>query len=225
MSRQRRFAATPPAMCGFASATCCDLGLAAFRPANAHTDHKKKPPVAAKVVPGAPQPADEAAATVGPGAMHSQMGEMMEVHGGRPFQDGHIRRLLDWLGRTHPLSSIFRSPFSQQLCSPQSLVASGPPLPTLFNFLFSPVGFSHLSQPCLAGSARASPSAPTMLCLFHRWLGMAVGVGGPALAIWAARRPEDDRGPGMIIALGRHDRRNHCPRMVRRGPWSTGSDT
>ena len=35
----------------------------------------------------------------------------------------------------------------------------------------------------------------------HRWLGTGVGVGALGLGIWAWRRPEDDRGLGMIIGL------------------------
>jgi heme A synthase len=35
----------------------------------------------------------------------------------------------------------------------------------------------------------------------HRWLGTAIGLSGLALAIWAWKRPEEDRRPGMIVAL------------------------
>ena len=39
------------------------------------------------------------------------------------------------------------------------------------------------------------------LLLVHRWLGTAMGVGGLALAVWAWRRPWEDRGAGMILSL------------------------
>ncbi|MDQ3471709.1 MAG: hypothetical protein M3428_04965 [Pseudomonadota bacterium] len=39
------------------------------------------------------------------------------------------------------------------------------------------------------------------LLLVHRWLGTAMGVGGLLLAIWAWRRPWEDRGGGMILSL------------------------
>ena len=35
----------------------------------------------------------------------------------------------------------------------------------------------------------------------HRWLGTGIGLGGLALALWAARRPADDLGRPMILAL------------------------
>ncbi|MDQ3482807.1 MAG: hypothetical protein M3448_05310 [Pseudomonadota bacterium] len=39
------------------------------------------------------------------------------------------------------------------------------------------------------------------LLLVHRWLGTAMGVGGGLLAVWAWRRPWEDRGAGMIVSL------------------------
>jgi uncharacterized membrane protein len=39
------------------------------------------------------------------------------------------------------------------------------------------------------------------LLLVHRWLGTAMGVGGLSLALWAWRRPWEDRGAGMILSL------------------------
>ena len=39
------------------------------------------------------------------------------------------------------------------------------------------------------------------LLLVHRWLGTAMGVGGLWLAVWAWRRPWEDRGAGMILSL------------------------
>jgi len=35
----------------------------------------------------------------------------------------------------------------------------------------------------------------------HRWLGTAIGIGALGLGIWAWRRPEQDRGSGMILGL------------------------
>jgi heme A synthase len=35
----------------------------------------------------------------------------------------------------------------------------------------------------------------------HRWLGTAIGVGALGLGVWAWRRPDQDRGSGMIIGL------------------------
>lgn len=49
------------------------------------------------------------------------------------------------------------------------------------------------------GGFSLSDTDPLMLA--HRWLGTAIGAGGLALAIWAWRRPWEDRGAGMIAAL------------------------
>ena len=35
----------------------------------------------------------------------------------------------------------------------------------------------------------------------HRWLGTGIGIGAFALGVFALRRPEQDRGSGMIVGL------------------------
>ena len=42
---------------------------------------------------------------------------------------------------------------------------------------------------------------PDPLLTAHRWLGTAIGVAALGFGLWAWRRPEDDRGPAMIIGL------------------------
>ena len=42
---------------------------------------------------------------------------------------------------------------------------------------------------------------PDPILAVHRWLGVAIGIGGTGLGLWAWRRPWEDRGAGMIIAL------------------------
>ena len=45
-------------------------------------------------------------------------------------------------------------------------------------------------------SADAEP-----ILTYHRWLGVVIGITGVGLAIWAWKRPWEDRGAGMILAL------------------------
>ena len=40
-----------------------------------------------------------------------------------------------------------------------------------------------------------------MLLQWHRWLGTAIGIGSLGLGIWAWRRPDANRGAGMILGL------------------------
>ncbi len=40
-----------------------------------------------------------------------------------------------------------------------------------------------------------------MLLQNHRWLGTGIGVGALGLAIWALRKPQQDRSVGMIVGL------------------------
>jgi uncharacterized membrane protein len=53
----------------------------------------------------------------------------------------------------------------------------------------------------LLGWLDALNADPSALLVVHRWLGTAIGVVALALAIWAWRRPGQDRGIGMILAL------------------------
>ena len=53
----------------------------------------------------------------------------------------------------------------------------------------------------LLGWFDAIGADPDPLLTVHRWLGVAIGIGGLGLALFAWRRPEGDRGSGMIIGL------------------------
>lgn len=44
-------------------------------------------------------------------------------------------------------------------------------------------------------------SDPEPILSYHRWLGVAIGLAGAGLGVWAWRRPWEDRGAGMILAL------------------------
>ena len=42
---------------------------------------------------------------------------------------------------------------------------------------------------------------PDQVLTYHRWLGVAIGIVGAGLGVWAWKRPWEDRGAGMILAL------------------------
>jgi len=168
--------------------------------ASAHEEHRRQQQLAAQAA--AQQQARAAAAGEKDAqAMHEAMGEMMAPPRDRSRMSLG-ERLLDWLGRTHPVivhfpiaffpAALFtaivgrrRAAFSAPV---QFLVVAGgiiAPVSALFGWFNG--GFSlGDSDPLLA---------------VHRWLGTAIGLFGMALAVWAWRRPWEDRRGGMIAAL------------------------
>ena len=181
------------------SAAVLLVGLSA--PATAHEEHKKKPPVAAQVVhPGTP--AGTAAVQRDPTAMHARMGEMMEAPKDRSRMS-QTERLLDWLGRLHPVivhfpiaffpAALFTAVIARRrpaFAAPvQFLVVAGGiigPIAALLGWLGAGFGFAG-DDPLLQ---------------WHRWLGTAIGLGSLGLGLWAWRRPEANHGTAMVIGLG-----------------------
>ena len=174
----------------------CSLAFAA--PASAHTDHKKKPAEAARIVASPQQGAQGLEA----GANHAGMGEMMEEMAKDRSNMSTLERALDWLGRTHPVivhfpiaffpAALFtafvgrrRPAFAKPV---QFLVVAGgiiAPIAALFGWFGA--GFDFATDDALLQ--------------VHRWLGTGIGIGALGLAIWALRKPEEDRGLGMILGL------------------------
>lgn len=170
-------------------------------PASAHTDHRKKPSAAQVAQPPSPAGAP-ASMSADPNAMHSEMGGMMEEMAKDRSKMGLFERLLDWLGRTHPVivhfpiaffpAALFtaivgrrRPAFAKPV---QFLVVAGgiiAPIAALFGWFSG--GFDFATDDALLQT--------------HRWLGTAIGVGGLGLAVWAWRQPEEDRGAGLILGL------------------------
>jgi len=176
------------------------LSIALAPAASAHEEHRRQQQLAAQAAAKARQAQAAAADGNATQAMHETMSEML------PAKDrsrmGLAERLLDWLGRTHPVivhfpiaffpAALFtavvgrrRPAFSAPV---QFLVVAGgiiAPVSALFGWFNG--GFSvNDSDPLLA---------------VHRWLGTAIGLFGLALALWAWRRPWQDRRAPMIAAL------------------------
>jgi uncharacterized membrane protein len=169
-------------------------------PAQAHKEHKKKQPVAAQVVrPSAPRPAGPVAMQGGPTAMHGQMGEMMEEQEDRSQMSG-VERLLDWLGRLHPVIVHFPIAFFPAALFTAIAGRRRPSFAAPVQFLVMAGGIIAPIA-ALLGWFDAMNADPDRLLTVHRWLGTAIGAGAPAIGLWAWRRPEQARSTSMIAAL------------------------
>lgn len=179
------------------------LGLMiAGSPALAHKEHDKKKAQAAQVVKPATAPGNAATASNQQAAVqpmsHDMMGEMdMEADRSKlPF----LERLMQWLGRLHPFVVHFPIAFFPAALFTAIVGRRRPAFSAPVQFLVVAGGL--LAPFAAAAGWLAGMSAdPEPILTYHRWLGVAIGIGGAGLGIWAWRRPWEDRGAGMILAL------------------------
>ena len=178
------------------------LMFAAATPALAHKDHQKKLAEAARLAKEAGQPGARAASGAAPAMAHGPGGEMMD---GMPMgmdrsQMSFFARLLDWFGRLHPLIVHFPIAFF-----PAALITAiaGKRRPSFAAPVQFMVVAGGIFAPIAAGAGwlAAMASEPETVLNYHRWLGVAIAFAGAGLAVWAWRRPWEDRGGGMILAL------------------------
>lgn len=170
-------------------------------PATAHKEHKKKRPVAEQVVQTGAQPGEPVAMQGGPTAMHGRMGEMMEEKEDRS-QMSMVERLLDWLGRLHPVIVHFPIAFFPAALFTAIVGRRRPAFATPVQFLVIAGGIIGPIAALLGWFDGGFDFATDdTLLQWHRWLGTAIGVGSLGLGIWAWRRPDANRGTGMIIGL------------------------
>lgn len=182
--------------------------LFAGSPALAHKDHKKKQAEAAQVLqqsaqPGATTPTGSKAgpATVAPSPPvvdHGMMGGMdMDMDRSEmPF----FQRLFEWIGRLHPFVVHFPIAFFPAALLTAIAGRRRPSFAAPVQFLVVAGGF-FAPLAAAAGFIGGMTADPDPILAYHRWLGVAVGIGGVGLGIWAWRRPWEDRGAGMILAL------------------------
>jgi uncharacterized membrane protein len=170
-------------------------------PATAHEQHKKKKPVAAQVAQPGAQPGEPAAMQGGPTAMHGQMGEMMEEKPDRSKMTMG-ERLLDWLGRLHPVIVHFPIAFFPAALFTAVIGRRRPAFAAPVQFLVVAGGIIGPMAALLGWFDGGFDFATDdMLLQWHRWLGTAIGFGSLGLGIWAWRRPDANRGSAMIIGL------------------------
>jgi uncharacterized membrane protein len=181
------------------------LLLIATSPALAHKDHKKKQQEAAQIVEPGTQPPSQPgvpAAMSSNSAVHGQMGEMMDGMdmGMDRSKMTFLERLLDWFGRLHPMVVHFPIAFFPAALITAIAGRRRPSFATPVQFLVVAGG---ILAPFAAGAGwlAGMTADPEPILTYHRWLGVVIGVGGAGLGFWAWRRPWEDRGAGMILAL------------------------
>lgn len=175
-------------------------------PAGAHPEHKKKQAATQVQQPqqGSPGGATSAAMQSNVTAGHGTMGEMMgDVMGDMEMDRSKMSfgaRLLDWVGRMHPMVVHFPIAFFIGALFTAIVGRRREAFIRPVQFLIVAGG---LTAPIAAamGWLDAMNAEPDTLLTVHRWLGTAIGVGGLGLAVWALIRPGQDRSIGMIIAL------------------------
>ena len=166
-------------------------------PSAAHKKDRHAAPVAAQQG----HAAGLAASSGVPMAGHD-MNDMMEKMEADRADMSTIGRFLDWIGRLHPIIIHFPLAFFPAALFTAVVGRRRPAFAKPVQFLVVAGGLIApiaMVLGWLAGGLTLTDTDP--LLRVHRWLGTAIGLSGLALAIWAWKRPEEDRRPGMIAAL------------------------
>lgn len=172
--------------------------------ARAHTEHKKQQQrEQAAAALAAADPAQPPTATGGPSpaATHAGMSEMISDAGDDRASMSFAGRLLDWLGRLHPVIVHFPIAFFPAALLTAIVGRRRPAFAAPVQFMVVAGGIIAPIAAVL-GWLDAMSADPDPLLTVHRWLGTAIGIGGLGLGLWALLRPGQDRGPGMILGLG-----------------------
>jgi uncharacterized membrane protein len=145
-------------------------------------------------------PATVAEAPNGAAAEADHMAAMMAEEEDDRSAMSTVERLLDWLGRLHPVVVHFPLAFFPAALFTAIVGRRRPAFGKPVQFLVVAGGIIAPIA-ALLGWFDALSAEPGPLLTVHRWLGTAIGVAGLALALWAWKRPWEDRRPGMMWAL------------------------
>lgn len=111
-----------------------------------------------------------------------------------------FERFYDWFGRLHPLIVHFPIAFFPAALFTAVVGRRRPSFGAPVQFLVVTGGiFAPIAA--VAGWLNGMGADPDPVLTYHRWLGVAIGIAGAGLGVWAWRRPWEDRGAGMILAL------------------------
>jgi uncharacterized membrane protein len=111
-----------------------------------------------------------------------------------------LERLVDWFGRLHPMIVHFPIAFFPAALFTAIVGRKRPAFAAPVQFLVVAGGI--LAPIAAAAGWLAGLGAdPEPVLSYHRWLGVAIGATGAGLGVWAWKRPWEDRGGGMIVAL------------------------
>ena len=172
-------------------------------PVSAHKDHKAKQEAAQleaqrAAAGGSAQTAPMAHNMAMPGHAAAMPG--MEKADDPP--QSFAARLLDWLGRFHPMLVHFPIAFIPAALFTAIVGRKRPGFAKPVQFLVVTAGvtapFAMLSG-WLSGGFELR--LDDWMMQSHRWLGTGIGIGAFALGVFALKRPEQDRGSGMIVGL------------------------
>lgn len=177
--------------------------MIASSPAAAHKDHKKQEAAAQRAASAVPSSSPAAAAgNVRPSADtgHSAMAPMMDDMDMDRSNMSFFERLVAWFGRMHPAIVHFPIAFFPAALFTAVVGRRRPSFAAPVQFLVVTGGIIAPIA-ALAGWFAGMSADPEPILAYHRWLGVAVGIVGAILGYWAWRRPWEDRGAGMILAL------------------------
>lgn len=135
-------------------------------------------------------------------SVQQQAGEMMDDMDMEMDRSkmSFLERLVAWFGHLHPAIVHFPIAFFPAAWFTAIVGRRRPAFSTPVQFLVVAGGiFAPIAA--IAGWITAADADASNILTYHRWLGTGVGIAGFLLGIWAWRRPWEDRGAGMILAL------------------------
>ncbi len=158
-------------------------------PVHAHKDHQAKQ-----------NNQQQTAVRSEPQSAHANMPGMMKPAAAATRPPSFAVRLSDWLGRLHPMIVHFPLAFFPAALFTALVGRRRPGFAKPVQFLVVAGGLTASVSAAL-GWLGAVGIDPDPMINVHRWLGTAIGMTGLGLALWAWRRPEDDRSVPMVLAL------------------------
>lgn len=192
---------------GFALSLFAAIAIVGSSPAFGHEEHRRQREAALKArqmeqAKGVPQPGVTAPAATGPASMQAQMGDMMGLPKVDRSKMSASARFMDWLGRLHPIIVHFPIAFFPAALFTAIVGRRRPAFAAPVQFLVVAGGIIAPIAAVLGWFGGGfNLAADDWLLTWHRWLGTGIGVGALALAIWALKKPEQDRSTGMIVGL------------------------
>lgn len=176
--------------------------MLAATPALAHKDRKKPQAEATQIVEPSGQPVASAVARGDVRTTQAHGDEMMDGMdmGMDRSKMSFAERLFDWFGRLHPAIVHFPIAFFPAALLTAIIGRRKPAFAAPVQFLVI-AGAIFAPLAAAAGWLAGMSADPESILGYHRWLGISIALSGIALGIWAWRRPWEDRGAGMILAL------------------------
>jgi uncharacterized membrane protein len=183
---------------GWLLAIIVALTLIVSPPATAHKEHKKKQVVAEQIDQPGAKPGGPATTQM-PAGQDQMDGTMADAEMDRSEMPFFVR-LVDWFGRLHPAIVHFPIAFFPAALFTAIIGCRQPAFASPVQFLVVAGGILSPIAAAAGWIAGLSAEADQVLT-YHRWMGVALAIAGAGLAVWAWKRPWEDRGAGMIVAL------------------------